>query len=514
LNDFDSALLETPTLELKMKAHMIFLTAFLNTPTALYGNVSLPAFPGAEGGGAISIGGRGGVVCTVSNLNDSGPGSLRACINASGPRTVVFRVGGTIQVKSEMAIINPYITIAGQTAPGGGIQLTGTDLCGERGWDQMIRVRTHDVIASHLRIRKGACPSDSKRATPIGVGYSGKNAIFDHLSVYWSEGMNFGVYAHSWSGQSADNAPKNITLSNSILAEPLGTNNHTQLGVGGVEGRGDWMLGMTDIDFHNNMFLNFNHRGPTNSARSGRLVNNIIYNWGFYATQIASGVQYDVVSNIYKTGPNNVSSTQPEITSFLYSDDNRFINDAPSIYVSGNKGPSLVNPDDDNWGMVWRVSGMNGGLVSRLSTAYRRTSPLPAPAVPITVRHVNDLENHLLPRVGASRRLDCSGNWVDNRDEADARVVNWYQNRRGGRVNHEDEVGGIPAVASGAACLDSDGDGMPDAWEDLKGLDKNDPSDRNALHLSGFTMLEIYLFGPALTDFSNPPLSPSAIQVE
>jgi len=112
----------------------------------------MPAFPGAQGGGAGSLGGRGGGVYEVTNLNDAGAGSLRAGVQMSGARTIVFRVGGTIKLLTELDLVNPYLTIAGQTAPGGGILLSGVNLADQ---NNMVRVRTHDVILKYMRIRTG-----------------------------------------------------------------------------------------------------------------------------------------------------------------------------------------------------------------------------------------------------------------------------------------------------------------------------------------------------------------------
>lgn len=465
---------------------------------------SLPAFYGAEGGGATSVGGRGGSVCIVNRLaDDNNSGSLRYCVNQSGPRTVVFRVGGTIEVKSEMAIWNPYITIAGQTAPGGGIQLTGKALCGDRGWDEMLRVAVDHVIMRYLRFRKGACPegSGTRRAGPTSVSYSGKNAIFDHLSLAWAEGTTSGAYANIWEGQSKENAPKNITFSNSIFAEPLGTNGWTNFGVGTVPNV-DWAMGMTNIDAHNNLLTTFSHRGPSVTLGSSKWVNNIMYNWGWYSGQVGPPSQMDFIGNLWKQGPLGVSDTFPEITVFLYnaSSCNQYVNVPPSIYVNGNKAHYYAqNPDSDNWALVHQVTCINGGVVGPLSRQYQRTTPLPATPIPITVRHVNTLENHILPIVGASRRLDCMGNWVYNRDAADTRLINWYQTNQGLRVNHENEVGGIPTIQGDAPCQDTDLDGMPDQWETANGLNPNNAADRNTVHASGYTMLEMYLNGP-MTD--------------
>ena len=164
--------------------------------------LAVPAFPGAEGFGAKSVGGRGGKVIEVTNLNDSGSGSLRAAIAASGPRTVVFRVGGTIELKSRIQVENPYLTIAGQTAPGGGITLKN----GSNEKDTLY-ILTHDVVVRYLRVR----PGPGGDADGVGVGTNASNVVLDHCSVSWAVDENLGV----------SSTAKNVSIQWSIIAEGL-----------------------------------------------------------------------------------------------------------------------------------------------------------------------------------------------------------------------------------------------------------------------------------------------------
>jgi pectate lyase len=468
---------------------------------------SPPAFIGAQGAGAETIGGRGGVVYQVTNLNDSGPGSLRAGVEMSGPRTIVFRVSGTIVLKNRIAISNPYITIAGQTAPGGGIQLVG-----EKGtnFNGLILVNTHDVIIRFLRLRMGNVGEEGLRATyGIHIGDMGlrpvHNVIVDHVSIHWAHDENFTIW-----GSNGTMAPRRITLQNSISAEVL-DGHSTHIVVGGVNP--DVSRNMTDLDFHGNLLANSSHRQPLiQAAERVRWVNNIIYNWGFYASQSGPGVHVDYIGNLYKAGPLAKNDSRlSEIQVFLYDPDRcnsqRYMQKDPSIYASGNSGPFHGS---DNWEMVKRVSCENGSIRETLPTQYRRGSPLAAAGVPITVRTSGDLEEHVLPDVGASRRLDCLGNWVSNRDSADARIVKEYADNQGKIVKTELDVGGFPRIASGEPCLDTDGDGMPDAWEEMMGLDPSDPSDRNRVNASGYTMLEVYLNG--LT--TGAPGAPTGVRVQ
>jgi hypothetical protein len=336
-----------------------------------------------------------------------------------------------------------------------------------------------------------------------------QHIILDHLSIYWSPQTITGAWTSGLA--SPQTAIKNVTWSNNIIAESL-LPQHTAMNFG--SNTASLAEAMTDLDIQSNLFFSNSHRVPLLKAKRSRFINNIIYNWSYYAAQVAPGVDVDIVGNLFKAGPLNSRAMKGEITAFLYDsgtcNHSGYMDFPPSLHVAGNKGPwGSPTPDGDNWSMVKRVGCENRSIVGDLSTSYQRGLPLAAAGTPIAVRNVNDIEAYLLPKVGASRRLDCLGNWVSNRDLADARVLDWYQNGRGSEVLHEDEVGGIPRISNGTPCIDSDGDGMPDAWEEMMGLDPRDPSDRNRVHSSGYTMLEWYLNGPVIT-----AVAPSGITVD
>ena len=143
---------------------------------------AIPAFPGAEGAGSFTLGGRGGKVFEVTNLAESGPGSLRRAIEAQGPRIVVFRISGIIMLEKLLTISNPYITIAGQTAPGDGICIRG----------QTTEINTHDVVLRHLRFRRG---NIKDRNDALG-GYPVGNIIVDHCSASWGLDENLSLYRY------------------------------------------------------------------------------------------------------------------------------------------------------------------------------------------------------------------------------------------------------------------------------------------------------------------------------
>lgn len=451
------------------------------------------AFPGAEGGGSYSVGGRGGQVLFVTNLNNSGAGSLRAAIEASGPRIVVFRVGGTINLLTELRVNNPYLTVAGQTAPGGGIQLNGQAI---NTFDSVIDIRTHDVIWRYMRIRKGYNASTpSQGGGGLSILGNSYNVIFDHVSISWGQDENFAVWGTSLP------SPKQITLQNSIVSEPFSAH-PTNIGYGAEQGT---QAGQTyndaevAIDVHHCLLANVGHRNPMSGNKEHRLINNIFYNWGFFCIALEGGARVDIVGNDFKLGRTLAADNDHEIEAFPSG----FINTASgtmSLYVAGNRGPNHANPDTDNWNdMVQEIAGENDPEIGILSTTYKRLSPISAPyGVPISVDHVTELETLVIPTVGCSQRLDASGNWVSVRDTTDARVVNDYltTNPRPSPAN-EGVVGGFPVIAGGTAPTDSNSDGIPDAWATAHGYPVTGTYANDVL-VDGYTVIEHYLNGTPL----------------
>ena len=447
----------------------------------------LPAFPGAEGAGALAVGGRGGGVCRVTNLNDSGTGSLRHCVESDGPRTVVFDVGGTIELMSQITIRDPFITIAGQTAPGGGIQIKA-----DKNWNggdrDLLRINADHAIVRFLRLRKGY--TDDK-AGNIRVG-SASNVIVDHVSLFWSENQN-------WTVQSGGS---NVTLQNSIITEMVDGRPNILIGAND-EPRN---LAMVNLDHHNNLISSSGHRNPLVRAATGRWVNNIFYNWRGWGSRGVGGTHLDWISNLWKPGGFESSRGQFELTqNRFYEDRPRGIDRPPSLYISGNRGLKTgMSPDTDNWPYTRETGpGDNDGVIGQMPAGWRRHDPLPPAGIAINVRHVDELEEYLLPIVGASKRLDCKGNWVPNRDASDVRVIDAYVNASGlitVRGEYEEIYGGHPLLASGIACVDTSGDGVPDEWALANGYDPADPSLGPRVHESGYTYLELYLNGvPVVT---------------
>ena len=492
---------------------------------------TLPAFPGAEGSGALAKGGRGGVVCEVINLNDSGPGSLRACAEMSGPRTVIFGTSGTIVLKSPINIVRPYITIAGQTAPGGGIQVAakapGTfpiqqDQNGnhigpsaENRGPSLISISTHDVVIRYLRLRPGytgpAGTTASGQIGGVGIGSNAHDVILDHLSINWWTGVAVGMWDNPNGGPTR--TLRRISVQNSLMSESLGF--RFGILVGSTERYENAGENMGDIDLHRNMLSTTYARFPLIGRFSGeaRLTNNIFYNTYGNQTGVRSadppksGLEIDVIGNLYDLGPTPKSSSRGLYPVTIERND-----EYPSkVYVSGNW--SDVHGYDD-FNMV-TVSGSASGSQTPNNPApaiYRKSTPNPTPAIPIPLVPVDELEDHILPAIGASRRLDCEGNWTFNRDSVDVRVIeDGYKSRRAAFfIEHEDQVGGFPAIERGIRCVDTSADGIPDAWLIRNGLgtDLSEPIG-SRFHDSGFTFLELYLNGMHVNDsWRKAPASP------
>lgn len=447
------------------------------------------AFYGAEGGGAESLGGRGGKIIEVTNLNDAGPGSLREACQSSGARIVVFKVAGIIDLKDLIYIGNPYITIAGQTAPGGGITLRGTQIPDKRGY--IFYIESNNIVIRYLRIRLGYNSNfGDLTGKNIVLSDNSYNVIIDHCSMSWAQDKNFSLW-----GYDASKPIKNVTIQNTIIAEPIEDQyrNATGLLIGG--GGDDIAKGQTNLDVHHNFFCSNRHRNPLFKGGTGRIINNIVYNYRNYGMGWEGGAQIDFIGNSFKDGPN--PSDNKEIA---YRDDpDRAVIGNPSIYIMGNKGPFNPNPLNDNWVMIekrttWQTPGVS------LNTALRRQNQLPALKYPIMVHTVAQTESDLIAHVGASKRLDENGNFINNRDAVDTRQINTYINNTGKFLTSlkggEVEVGGYPTIASGTAYTDTDKDGMPDNWEKKYGFNPSNLSDGNEdFDKDGYTNIEEFLNG-------------------
>lgn len=434
------------------------------------------AFPGAEGFGKNVTGGRGGAVIEVTNLNDSGPGSLRAAVTASGPRTVVFRVSGTIYLNSTLTIKNGNLTIAGQTAPGDGITIA------RRG---VYIDKAQNVIIRFIRVRLGDLyPRDNNLTTFESDAFECRYAtgiIIDHCSFSWSIDETATAYNN-----------RDFTMQWCISSEALNDSFHSKgsHGYGGI-----W--GGKNATFHHNLIAHHRSRLPRfNGARYDDYAqwgdgevdhrHNVIYNWAdnsaYGAEPNKNGFKpkYNIVGNVYKPGPATRSSRVDRILE-VYPD--ALSGTVASFNVEGNYVFGTLGTSRDNW------QGVDNIPPAELPGA-RFDEPFPMPEV----EYFPALEayHQVLAHVGAS---------FPKRDSVDERLINevrtgtaTYGNN--GLIDSQDEVGGYPVLESLPAPLDTDKDGMPDDWENDHGLNPGDPSDRNGdLDGDGYTNLEEYLNG-------------------
>jgi hypothetical protein len=248
---------------------------------------NLVAFPGAEGGGAYSFGGRGGRVIVVKNLNDSGPGSLRDACEQGGARIIVFNVAGIIRLKTPLDIMAPYITIAGQSAPGDGICIAG----------ETVRINTHDVVVRFMRFRRGETDV-TRRDDAIGGNPVG-NIIIDHVSASWGLDENMSFYRHMYDPKDGSKPEKlptvNVTIQNSIFSEALDVYNHA---FGST-------IGGLNSTFMRNLWADNISRNPSIGMYGDfGFVNNVVFNWWNRSADGGDNASFfSFINNYYKPGP-------------------------------------------------------------------------------------------------------------------------------------------------------------------------------------------------------------------
>lgn len=428
---------------------------------------AVPAFPGAEGFGAdTTTGGRGGTVYRVTSLADSGKGTLRECAEASGARTCVFTIGGYIDLSSPIEVQNPNLTIAGQTAPGGGITVKTSKYC-----DALFQIKTNNVILRYLRFRNGytsggACTTgDDTDAQNIEIARGADHVIVDHVSTSWATDESIILWYDS----------KDITLQYVLDGEAIGAGKGPNIGSSGADRR----------SFHHNMLVSNLQRNPR-LRHDGLLdmVNNVVYNsgpgdWGGIKICGGSGTKVNFVNNYWKHGPSTDASFLASATS-----------DCALVYLSGNETTS------GDW---WSPS----------QDEYVVDTPFPAP--PVTVTSPKQAYEDLTAEggAGASKALSCDGTLTNRRDGVDARLVADVLNGTGSLADRKttDELGGYPALEPGTPCIDTDRDGMPDAFETILGSDPAVDDANGDLDEDGYTNLEEYLNGTAAPD-GEPPARP------
>jgi hypothetical protein len=464
----------------------------------------LAAFPGAQGGGATAIGGRGGKVMEVTTLADSGSGSLRACIEASGARNCVFRVAGIISPQSTLKVQNPFLTIACQTAPGE-IIIGGPKIAGDA-----LFITTHDVIVRYCtfsadNIHIAAGPSTGTMNIEI-ANNNNYNIIFDHITTRWA-GNKLWLALSNYVGPNHGITTQWSMFYEPHAAHPVGPGTGTNPGCSATSSSPCFSASEKDIDFHHNIFANMSHRIPESTNYSTRWINNIVYNWQYYASEWLGAMHVDEIGNKYVAGNLNPAAQKHEIH---FTTDSPPLPGNPSVYLHGNIGPNQSDPNGNQYNMAAQISGENGNETGAIPSNWIRTSPMAGTAIPIVADSVTNLDSILLPTIGNSHHLDCNGNWVSHRDNADTRIINQYKNKSAGGFwpNGITDAGAtsIPTPSSGwtdqpvtnfSACAESQHDGIPDAWKSAHGLSTTDPNLHSDTAPNGYTWLENYMNGPS-----------------
>ncbi len=370
---------------------------------------ALPVIPGATGFGIDTPAGRGGEVYRITNLNASGSGSLAECVGAEGPRVCIFEVSGTIRLPSDLNIQNPFLTIAGQTAPSPGITLR----------DSGLKVATHDVLVQHIRIRVGDHPDGHQPNDRDGLKIMHgndfvHNVVIDHVSVSWSIDELMSTWADIG----------DITIRNSIFAEPLEDSLHPS----GPHAFGPLLVGgdRARVSMTNSIIAHGRERNPR-TATNLFFANNLVYNWQDRGTEIfnrdGNTSRTSIIGNVYKPGP-NTGSTLGIVIQPNHGSSNLWILDGTQVYVRDNRGQGY---DANNpWAMVDNNAGNN----------VRTNSP------PITVpgfepMNSQDVEQHVLAAAGA-RPAD--------RDSVDERITRQIANGEGRIIDSQRDVGGWPTL--------------------------------------------------------------------
>ena len=453
-----------------------------------------PAFPGAEGFGKYTTGGRGGKVYHVTNLNDSGTGSLRWANSQPGPRTIVFDVSGTIFLKSALKIAN-NTTVAGQTAPGDGICLA----------DYPVTLGSN-VICRYMRFRLGNRQVAYHEGDGLG-SMDDNNIIVDHCSVSWSIDECLSVYGG-----------RNLTVQWSITAQSPVNSGHSK----GSHGYGgNW--GGAGASFHHNLIAHHTSRTPRLGPRQGTqtdermdMRNNVIYNWGGNGCYGGEGMKVNIVNNYYKPGPatlNRSTTIQQRIagigirtTSYCKNDDGSWNGWYPmwhvwgKYYVVGNKNSRHSNVTNDNWtyGMYNQITN-GSGVDNTYTQATKDTMRIDEPIrfMAVTTHTADKAYEQVLQYVGASLHRDALDEIIVSDVDKGTATFTGSGNDQGFINSQEDVKSKIPTLwpelKQETAMADTDGDGMPDEWETANGLNPNDATDGNLTDDIGYTNLENYM---------------------
>ncbi|MEP6805343.1 MAG: polysaccharide lyase [Flavobacterium sp.] len=457
-------------------------------------HADIPAFPGAEGGGAFTPGGRGGKIFVVTSLEDSGKGTFREACEAVGARTIVFNVSGIIQLKNRISMRAPYVTIAGQTAPGDGICIAG----------ETLEIDTHDVIIRHMRFRRGATDvtrrDDALGGNPIG------NIIVDHCSVSWGLDENISLYRHQFAANDKSKLEKlpacNITIQNTISSEGLDTYNHAF---------GSTIGGLNSTFMRNLWADNISRNASIGMYGDFNFVNNVIFNW--WNRSLDGGdyrSMFNIINNYFKPGP--ITPTDQPIRYRILKPESGYMKPKTygRAYVSGNYIVGSPEVTADNWNGGIQLEDQSEAETKEYLELIKQPKPFSMPN--IKIMKAEEAYEFVLNNAGAT---------LPKRDAVDERVIkqvrtgkievkDGLENAIGkefikrrlpadsykkGIITNPNQVGGYPEY-KGKAYKDADNDGIPDAWEKKYGLNPNDASDANKdSNGDGYTNLEKYFNG-------------------
>lgn len=462
----------------------------------------LPAFPGAEGAGRNTTGGRGTTVTAptiyeVTTLTDSStsattPGTLRYAATHSGPvsRTIVFRVAGTIHLYMALQFTRANTTIAGQTAPGDGICLA----------DYPVQVNANNIIIRYIRFRMGdknqnlgMVPGSGNDDAFDDASHNHNHIILDHCTMSWSDDEACSFYG----GDS-------LTIQWSFITEPLNYSYHFEAGDVDYEHHGyGGIWGGAHATFHHNLLAHCQGRVPrfdgrrNIAAETADFRNNVLYDWGIYNTNGGEGGSYNIVNNYYKYGLSTSNSTSSGVT-IKYEVINPYKQASPVIpygkyyldgnYVDGSTATTVRN---------WLGAAMSGGTYADTTSAQ---ALVPFTIMPVVTQSATDAYSRVLANAGVT---------LPNRDTLDSRIVNDVLNRTGKIIDvqggfahgtpYAQTVTAWPTLAPGFAPTDSDHDGMPDAWETQRGLNPNSNADLNLYtSTTGYNNIETYLNGDTI----------------
>ena len=477
---------------------LLVLLAGITTISAEEAKEKTPAFPGAEGFGRYVSGGRGGKVYHVTNLEDSGTGSLRWAISQNGSRTIVFDVSGTIHLKSVLNIKGGNLTIAGQTAPGDGICIA----------DYPVSIQANNVILRYLRFRLG-----NKYVTENGAdswdglgGMDQQDIMVDHCSVSWSIDECLSIYG-----------VKNSTVQWCISSQSLQDAGHSK----GAHGYGgNW--GGSGVTYHHNLMAHHESRVPRLGPRYTTQLderldmrNNVLYNWAGNGCYGGEAMKVNIVNNYYKPGPGTaqISAVRQRRIAGIGIRTSQYVKTYPAyqptehiwgkFYVDGNVNSKYSDVTNDNWtyGMYNQITNSDNDNLFTATTKDTIKLSQPIDFVYVTTHTATDAYKKVLAYAGC-----CL-----TRDDVDQLIINDTQNglathtgsgNHNGMIDSQEDNKPVdadanwsawPTLNSTEAPVDTDGDGMPDSWETANGLDPNNAKDGSIVGEDGYTNLENYL---------------------